>query len=44
MGNKKEKILIIGADGFLSAHLLAVPGKKAGEMTDFKSPYLVDWE
>ena len=26
----------------LSARLLPVPGKKAGEMTDFNSPYLVD--
>jgi uncharacterized protein (UPF0210 family) len=26
----------------LSARLFPIPGKKAGEMTDFKSPYLVD--
>lgn len=26
----------------LSARLLPVPGKKAGDMTDFKSPYLID--
>jgi uncharacterized protein (UPF0210 family) len=34
--------LAIKLDKPLSARLLVVPGKKAGEMTDFKSPYLVD--
>lgn len=34
--------LAIKLDKPLSARLLPVPGKKAGEMTDFNSPYLVD--
>ncbi|MFA5842079.1 MAG: DUF711 family protein [Candidatus Gracilibacteria bacterium] len=34
--------LAIKLDKPLSARLLVVPGKKAGEMTNFKSPYLVD--
>lgn len=34
--------LAIKLDKPLSARLFPVPGKKAGEMTDFKSPYLVD--
>jgi uncharacterized protein (UPF0210 family) len=35
-------ILAIALNKPLSARLLPVPGKKAGEMTSFKSPYLVD--
>lgn len=34
--------LAIKLDKPLSARLFPVPGKKAGEMTNFKSPYLVD--
>jgi len=34
--------LAIKLDKPLSARLFPVPGKKAGEMTDFKSPYLID--
>ncbi|NER39280.1 MAG: DUF711 family protein [Oscillatoria sp. SIO1A7] len=34
--------LAIKLDKPLSARLLPVPGKKAGEMTNFNSPYLVD--
>ncbi|MBU0577511.1 DUF711 family protein [Patescibacteria group bacterium] len=34
--------LAIKLDKPLSARLLVVPGKKAGEMTSFNSPYLVD--
>ncbi len=34
--------LAIKLDKPLSARLFPVPGKKAGEMTSFKSPYLVD--
>ncbi len=34
--------LAIQLDKPLSARLFPVPGKKAGEMTSFKSPYLID--
>ena len=34
--------LAIKLDKPLSARLFPVPGKKAGEMTNFNSPYLVD--
>ncbi len=34
--------LAIKLDKPLSARLLPVPGKRAGDMTDFRSPYLVD--
>ena len=34
--------LAIKLDKPLAARLLPVPGKKAGEMTSFHSPYLVD--
>jgi hypothetical protein len=34
--------LAIKLDKPLSARLFPIPGKKAGEMTEFDSPYLVD--